>query len=228
MSTTFSASEDSSTETWRAAFLDSGTTAGPHPASEALFEGAAGRIGPSELQPLLDHVAACAQCSEAWRLAVELREELERSTGASAAILPFRQRSAVLWALAAIVLCAIALGVIAPRLTQDPTPPPIFRGDETIVVATVDAAGLSKSNFTLRWQLQPPPPPGIRYDLVVTTADLQILVDLKGLERNHFEVGADRLSDVAIGDEILWRVIAHLPDGRRASSPTFRHQMARE
>lgn len=211
-------------KTWRAAFVSAANSSDEHPAAEVLFDGVAGRLSPAQLQLLLDHVASCPGCTEDWRLAVELQSESPQSADRPARVLPFRQRSpALIWALAAIVICSAGLGLFWPQLRQGAAKPPIFRGDELKIVAAVEASGLSRSRFELRWLLQPPPPLGTRYDLVVTTADLLVLVDIKGLEEDAFPLNAERLAGVASGDTILWRVVAHLPDGRRVGSPTFDH-----
>ena len=56
----------------RQAFAEDCGCLGDCPSPEALWAGAHGELGHHELRALLDHVSACADCAEDWRLAAEL------------------------------------------------------------------------------------------------------------------------------------------------------------
>jgi hypothetical protein len=76
---------------------------------------------------------------------------------------------------------------------------------------------LPRQDFTLRWSSGPD---GARYDLVVTTVDLEVIADVRGLDRPEHQVDAARLAPLAAGTRLLWRVVAHMPDGSTLSSAT--------
>lgn len=61
----------------------------------------------------------------------------------------------------------------------------------------------------------------MRYDLTVTTADLDVLVFVTGLEHPEYRIPPDRLSGLAPGARVLWRVVARAPGGGTTASPTF-------
>ena len=82
-----------------------------------------------------------------------------------------------------------------------------------------DDVTLPRNEFRLRWT---PGPPDTRYQVRVTTEDLQVLTvaaDLPSAE--DYVVPAESLATLASGNRVLWQVDARLPGGERMSSATF-------
>ena len=76
---------------------------------------------------------------------------------------------------------------------------------------------LPRQDFRLRWSSGPD---GARYDLVVTTVNLEVIADVRGLDQPEHRVDPARLAPLAAGTRLLWRVVAHMPDGSTQSSAT--------
>ncbi len=57
--------------------------------------------------------------------------------------------------------------------------------------------------------------------MVVSKRDLTVLYRKSGLVTSELELPAEALTDVPAGGEIVWRVEAIAPGGRRISSEAF-------
>ena len=80
------------------------------------------------------------------------------------------------------------------------------------------ALGMPRIDRVLRWTAGPE---GTTYGLRLTTEDLAPLVEVLRLEQPEYRVDPRVLEGIPQGDAVLWRVTAHLPDGRRVASRTF-------
>jgi len=80
-------------------------------------------------------------------------------------------------------------------------------------------APLPRDDVTLRWSGAPD---GATYDLRVTTDRLAPLHRAFGIEQPEYRIPESDLADLPPGAVILWAVTAHLPDGRRWTSISFR------
>lgn len=184
------------------------------PPAERIWEAARGRLTVEERLAIIDHVTLCPACVEAWRLA--------RAMDAPVAALgvpthPSRYAwRAMTWpAAAAALLVAASIAVLwwlpPPPIDRDP-------GARHLETITPDGAALPREAFVLRWK---PGPSGSRYRVVVTTDGLDVVGDVRGLEVAEYVVPPERLSEVAPGTRLRWRVMARAPDGTGIESPTL-------
>lgn len=198
---------------WKA-ILDADLRVGPPggcPPASLLLASARGEAARGEDEAVLDHAASCGACSAAWRIG----REMHLSEGKLAEIRAPRSR-AVWWAAAAAAVILVAL--VPAILRKAPGTAPVLRAPREIAITALSDPSLPRDAFLLRWGGVPE---GSRFDLRITTADLDPILVASGLERAELEVPAQRLESVEPGDGVMWRVTARLPDGRTAESVTF-------
>lgn len=183
-----------------------------------IYEAVSGKLPPGELRDVVEHVATCPECAEAWRLAAAFEEEAGAAIPAPAAR-PFPRLVAVA---ATVFVALLAVGV---WWTSSRAPEaPVFRaaGEGEIVSLLPEGRALDRSEPVLRWEVAPPgAPEGMTYDVVVTTADLDAVAEASELVEPRYELPAEALANLPAGTELLWRVEGTTPEGRRITSPTF-------
>ncbi|MGZ3480021.1 MAG: hypothetical protein ACXU81_06705 [Myxococcaceae bacterium] len=205
----------------RAAWAAAPTTApGPECAApDAIWEAAQGNRPDAEVRAMLAHSLGCADCSALWRLARELAAA-GAEAGAPAPVIPLARFRPARWLVGAGALAAAAVLalVLLPRFGMRETPP-ILRGvNEPMLRPAADAGLLSRTHPVLRWTGAPY---GSRYSVVVSTRDLTVLYRKSGLTAPELEIPAEALSGVPAGADLVWRVEAIAPGGRRLSSGAF-------
>lgn len=123
-----------------------------------------------------------------------------------------------MWFAAAAAL--LALAVIVPITLRDRGSPPLTRSAKGPVIAQlVDLeAPLPARRFRLRWAGAPA---GSRYEVRVFDARLERIAGARGLAEPEYIVPQDALAKVPPGGDVLWQVVATLPDGRSVVSDTF-------
>lgn len=217
-------SETGEVEKLREAFASLSETAQPQPscpAADQLWAALRGELSARKRRKLVDHMSSCPACAEAWRLARELGADLQVEVSASREPsflgFPWSWRWASLAAATAIVLLVAGIyvrqTVIAPRA-------PVYREAEKFIPRSMvpEDQPLSRHNCLLRWSVGPE---GSRYDLRVTTQELEVVVAVKDLEFPEYEIPEAMVRDLPPGAKLLWQVEVVLPDGGRLSSATF-------
>ncbi len=171
-----------------------------------------------ERERIIDHTIECPSCAEAWRLAMAIEGKDVTAVGTpSAAPAWFRQPAA--WARVAAAVLVIAVGTAMVLRWGGPSEKPELRDQppDAIRPLVPEDTALPRQDFRLRWSSGPD---GARYDLVVTTVDLEVIADARGLDRPEYRVDPERLASLAAGTRLLWRVVAQMPDGSTQSSAT--------
>lgn len=190
-----------------------------HPSPERIYDAVRGKLPPAELRAIVEHLAECPDCAEEWRLAVAFEEE----GGASAPAVPSQRGFPRLVAVAATVLVAL-LGVGLWWTTFRAPEAPVYRaaGDAEIVSLLAEGDPLDRDEPVLRWEVaEPEAADGTTYDLLVTTADLEMVAEASDLPEPRYEIPSEALAELPPGTGLLWRVEALSPDGSRVTSPTF-------
>ena len=191
---------------------DQSTAHEQHPDAEELYEAAAGNLDRARRLEIIDHVAKCAECTQAWRIALEV--------GAREAKVPVTQRP---WrfALAASVILAVGL-VTYLVIPVDHETPQYREGVDPLAPVSAIGSTLPRDQFVLRWSAGPA---GTTYLVRLSTADLGSLLVKSDIAATELVVPGSVLANVKTGEELLWQVEAQLPDGRRVVSETYAVQL---
>jgi hypothetical protein len=183
---------------------------------ERIWLAVSGELPPAERRALIDRMATDAACAEAWRVA----HEMWLAHQPSGVLLPWRHSTS--WtspwlAAAATFLVVSAIGIVS--IFND-APADEFRASPGYVVTSRVPADtpLPRNEFLLQWTSAAE---GSRYQLRVTTEDLQVLATVTDLTATQFVVPSARLAALPDGASVFWQVDALLPTGERITSPTF-------
>ncbi len=204
----------------RAAWAATPATApGPDCAApDAIWEAARGDRPEAEVRAMLAHSLGCADCSALWRLARELLA-VEAEAGGPAPVIPLARFRPARWLVGAGALAAAVLAfVLLSRPGTRETSLILRGGNEQMLRPAPDAGLLARNHPVLRWTGAPY---GSRYSVVVSTRDLTVLYRKSGLTASELEIPAEVLSGVPAGADLVWRVEAIAPGGRRLSSGAF-------
>ena len=200
----------------RAAWLARGPLSGHAcPPAEALWSAARGDLAPAPARALIGHLATCASCAEDWCLAQELTRQVPPVVTFGPHPSRWRGGLAALAASACAALLALTI-VLVPRGPA----PSLYRAEDGRALRSLvpERPALPRASFRLRWSKAPA---GARYDVRVATEALDTLASARNLEAPEYVVPEAALQGVPRGARVLWQVEVLLPDGRRASSPTF-------
>jgi hypothetical protein len=189
--------------------------------TDDIWEAVAGHRTEEVVRGLLAHSVACADCSALWRLAHELAAaagipEAAAAEGSPRRPSPWPGR----WVAGAAALAAAAVLAVAllPRLAGRHEPPVVRGAEAEMLRAAAGSRTLGRAHPVLRWTGAPE---GSRYAVTVSTSDLTVLYRRSGLTVPELELPPGALSGVPPGGEVVWRVEAMLPDGRRMTSGAF-------
>jgi hypothetical protein len=186
------------------------------PKAELLFDAASGSLERDRRLAIIEHVARCAECAMAMRLAMELGARPGSDSLPEAAITSRHSRWLPRVALAASVIAAVGLTLLfLPRHDLDPQ----YRQPmDPSAVTSLVGSHLARERLLLRWSAGPP---GSTYTLSVSSNELVALFSKRDVATTEYLVPADALAQVSPGEQIFWQVETRLPDGRRVSSDTF-------
>jgi hypothetical protein len=166
-----------------------------------------------ERRAVVDELVRDPDAAEAWRLARELAPE-----GAPVQV-PARGEAWKWMSIAAAMVLAVVAGwqLFTPWV---PAEPPVYRsGEQRSITSTLrPGVPLSRTQPVLRWTAIE----GARYQVRVLTPELQVLVESGELTSPEYALGADVLSRIPSGGEILWQVEARIRGGSVVVSSTFR------
>jgi hypothetical protein len=209
-------------ERFRAALRALGEQAAPRadcPAPHVLWEAVRTELPVERRREVVDHVAGCPVCAEAWRLAIELDPDPR-----PAAATPARSwLASVLQPHRFVPLAAaVAVAVAVALLLRGPTAPvdPSYRdaGPAAIRSLIHEDEPLPRTALRLRWS---PGPEGSLYDVRVTTESLETVTAAQGLRDAELLVPESALFSLPAGSRLFWQVQVRLPDGERRDSRTF-------
>jgi hypothetical protein len=185
-------------------------------APERIWDAVFGELPFAELRAISDHSVHCGDCSEALRLARDLRAASAPQKRAPARRSFPGPRWLVGVALAAGVAGLVAVGT---NLRRNAIEPDLERGVAAPQIRSALANGRQpRTSLVLRWWAYPG---ATRYNVTLATVDLRVLFQQSGLEATEVAVPPATLAGVAPGARLVWRVEASLRDGRTIDSPAF-------
>jgi Putative zinc-finger len=205
------------------------------PSHAEIWAGVHGELSPGRLRDVVEHLASCSACAEAWRVALIL-ERPEGAPGADwtpaetsprtiAVSRATRRRPS--WRLygtlaaAAAAVFALVLGLHVLRRTEAPPAAIVERGGPAEPPTatrwlTPSEATLPRDGARLRWS----GPPGSTYDLSVElvahlgAAKPVSIAAPRGLAATEYTLAARDLSRLPAGAPLRAALTAHLPDGQ--------------
>jgi hypothetical protein len=129
------------------------------------------------------------------------------------------KKAVVVFSLMAVAVFGItALAWLSARHQQ---PDEDTSGIRTLIPTDV----LPRENAILRWT---PGPSGTTYDVDVVTTDLKPVARGSNLAVPEYRIPPESFLGLTPGRVLGWTVTAHFPDGRKATSPTFRNRMKKK
>ncbi len=170
---------------------------------------------------LLDHVAQCAECTEAWRLAKELAARpVEPAVESHAPESPGRARTmSPPWRSAIAASVVLAAGVATYIALPVRVEFPRYRdAAEPLAPVSLVTGSLPRDRFVLKWS---PGPQGSTYSVRLSTTDLALLFVQQNLASPELSVPASALTAVKSGDRLFWQVEVRLPNGQQVPSETY-------
>jgi hypothetical protein len=204
-------------EAW-AALAERATPTDACPPAERLWEAARGELGPGQVAALVDHVAQCALCAEAWEVAADLAKEAAPVQRASVMTFPSRR----VWAWASLAAAAvIVIGVlVVPRGwigRGAEGPADVYRTELPQAVRPLNPDGqvLPRQAAALRWSSAGD---NATYSIEVATEDLTPIARASNLKTTEYTIPEKALSALPAGSRVVWRVHASWPDGRSIRS----------
>jgi hypothetical protein len=205
------------------------------PSQAEIWAGVQGELSPGRLREVVEHVASCSPCAEAWRVALILERPegalgaetapAEVTAGTSAARhAPRRQPNWRLYgtlAAAAAAAFAVVLGIHDLRRGEAPPAVIAQRGGPAEPHTatrwlTPGEATLPRDGARLRWS----GPPDATYDLSVELVDEQgaakpiPIAAPRGLTATEYTLAARDLARLPAGAPLHAALTAHLPDGQ--------------
>jgi hypothetical protein len=185
------------------------------PNPELLFEAASGALEREQCLRIVDHVSQCGECSQAWRVAMELgaRPTVKIQAGTWTA----RALALPRFAMAASLILAVGIAAYVSMPRHEPVPQ--YRDVASpLAPRSLVASKLPRDRFLLRWSAGPQ---GSTYTVRLSTADLVPLLLKQDLTTAELLVPPKVLAGVASGDPLLWQVEVRLPNGQRVESNTY-------
>ena len=180
------------------------------PPSDALCRLVLGELSKADAATIASHVATCAACAEGLLIARDL-----------VAPAPPRRTSGVSVGAVAAIAAGLLLVVLgSPNRVEPLERPPHSgtpRGGESPLRPT-SPSSMARDAFELSWS---PAPEGARYDVVVLSETLEVVVQARDLDTPRWSVSADALDGVAPGATLLWRVTRRVRDETTTTSPTW-------
>lgn len=212
------AMNDQQLKRWFASLAERPSAAVDCPAPETLWEAATTPPrDPVANGILLDHVAGCATCALAWRLARDLESRGITADGSARPAPSAGPR----WLLPA---AAVIIALAGASILWMPAPdflPAAWRAASSPAIRSLlpERATQPRAALTLRWGMEAPE--GTRFQVRLLDAELKLLHQSAGQPATEHQVPGAVLEGLPPGAKLHWQVEAILPDGRRVLSPTF-------
>ena len=221
-------------------------TEGERPTPETIWAAVHGELAPEDAAGIIDRLHRDPQLALEWRLALALDESEPAAAEAEAARLEQEPEGGAAndrryWlggVLGVVAAAAVVLIVLADdgssvgegqsdskgTIESSESGPVLRAGASEAPISTplADGAALPREAFVLRWSAVPE---ASGYEVRLTTEALDPVHRSSELDEPMLEVPAAALTNYPAGTNMLWRVEALLPDGRRVASTLWRVQL---
>jgi hypothetical protein len=211
--------EEGTAARWRQAFAGLSERAAPRPdcpEPDRIWAAATAESPPAERHEIFDHIASCASCAAAFRLARGLSQEKSSQQDGQVESFPVPQPRWHRWGAALGAVAAVLILAVLIPLWNRPDP---YRGGESEIQSQIpENAPLPRDQAVLRWSAGPP---GSLYEVHVLTREGQEILVESGLTKAHYKIPPSALSGVPADTVLYWQVKALQPDGKSLGSKTF-------
>lgn len=201
------------------------------PEPERIWDAQRGALAPEETRTVVEHLASCTVCAEAWRLATVLDEEPAAGFGGADAAPDLDaaqddRDEGSFWRGWLQVAALVAVLAGAGFLVRQGGPPDVVRsGSEPEIVAlTPQDRPLSRDPLVLSWSS---PEPGLHFNVEVTWVTAQRSTPIAratDLTETKVALPESALETVPSGAILLWDVTA-VRDGEPVARQTFRARL---
>ncbi len=184
------------------------------PRPERIWEAARGELRPRQVAELADHTLACADCSLAWQLALELDQKNAPRNQLRRPAAPLRRPQ--VWGGLLAAAAAVLLVVAFPWKDLGQGPTADYRGGNEIEVLVSPDETLSRQNCVLSWTS---PWPEATYSVTVRDENFGEITQVSNLRTAsdsdlvEVQIPPRDLADVAPGTRLYFYVEATRSDG---------------
>jgi hypothetical protein len=172
------------------------------PSADELYQLLSNSLDSQQRTRIASHLEVCSDCSQEFKLAQELSQNLTKSTPQVAFWQKAEWRS--LLAAAAIVLALIAGILVTKRTTINQTPP-IERGEPSIEFRTepADGAQLDAAPAKLKWTAIP----GVQnYDVVLLNYESSTIANSGSINSTEYSLPDEIRNKLKAGQIYYWRI----------------------
>jgi hypothetical protein len=172
------------------------------PSADDLYQLLSNSLDKQQRAKLATHLESCSDCSEEFKMARELSQNLTKSTSR----ITFWQRPELRSLLAAaVIVLALTAGILVTRRTTINSGPPIERGEPSIEFKTepADNAQLDKAPEQLKWTAIP----GVQnYDVVLLNYESSTIANSGSITSTKYVLPQEIRNKLQSGQIYYWRI----------------------
>jgi len=172
------------------------------PSADDLYQLLSNSLDSQQRAKLAAHLEVCSDCSEEFKMARELSQNLTKSTPR----VTFWQRPQWRSLLAAaVIVLALSAGILVTRRTTINQAPPIERGEPSVEFKTepADNAQLDAAPTKFKWTAIP----GVQnYDVVLLNYESSTLANSGSISSTQYSLPDDVRNKLQAGQLYYWRI----------------------
>jgi hypothetical protein len=172
------------------------------PSADELFQLLSNSLDSQQRAKLGAHLEVCSDCSEEFKMARELSQNLTKSTPR----VTFWQRPELRSLLAAaVIVLALTAGILITRRTTINQAPPVERGEPSIEFKTepADGAQLDAAPAKLKWTAIP----GVQnYDVAVLNYESSTIINSGSISSTEYSLPDEVRNKLQSGQLYYWRI----------------------
>jgi hypothetical protein len=172
------------------------------PSSDELYQLLSNTLNSQQRARIASHLEVCSDCSQEFKMARELSQNLTKNT----ASVSFWQKPELRsWLAAAVIVLALTAGILVTRRTTITTGPPIERGEPSIEFKTepADSAQLDAAPSKLKWTAIP----GVQnYNVVLLNYESSTIANSGPISSTEYSLPDDVRNKLQSGQLYYWRI----------------------
>jgi hypothetical protein len=172
------------------------------PSGDELYQLVSNTVDSQRRAKIASHLETCSDCSEEFRMARELSQNLSKST----LQVPFWQKAEWRSLLAAaVIVLALTAGILVTKRTSITSPPPVERGEPAVAFRTQPAEGeqLNAAPAQLNWTAIP----GVQnYRVVLLNYESSEISNSGWISSTKYSLPEDVRNKLQSGQIYYWRI----------------------